>query len=82
MSTGGLPEDVTRTVENLPNPPISGRDLRNVGPGPSGMVAVPEDTGETPRVRLYFADTDIVARFEEDAGEWTVEAVESPGEVE
>jgi len=76
------PEDVTRTVENLPDPPLSSHDLRDVGPGPSGMVAVPEDADavseDAPRVRLYFPDTDVVARFETDTETWTVEAVVSP----
>ena len=78
------PEDVTRTVENLPDPPLSSRDLRDVGPGPSSMVAIPEDSEpdvvpeDAPRVRLYFPGTDIVARFETDTETWTVEAVVSP----
>jgi len=70
-----LSDTVARTVEDLPNPPLSGRDLRDVGPGPAGVVAVPEDSEDAPRVRLHFSDADVVARFEDDAGEWTVETV-------
>ena len=79
-----LSETVARTVENLPDPLFSSRDLRDIGPGPAGMVAVPEESEpdavpeDAPRVRLYFPDTDVVARFETDTETWTVEAVVSP----
>jgi len=46
------------------------------------MIAVPEDADavseDAPRVRLYFPDTDVVARFETDTETWTIEAVVSP----
>jgi len=42
------------------------------------MVVVPEDTEDPYRIRLYLADTDVVARFEEEAETWTVESIESP----
>lgn len=80
MTLNDHPDEVTRAVESLPEPPLSDRDLRGVGPGPSGVVAVPDDSTDTPRVRLYLSDADVVARFEADAGEWTVETVASPDE--
>ena len=48
------------------------------------MVAVPEDSDpdadpeNAPRVRLYFPDADVVARFETDTETGTVETVVSP----
>lgn len=78
MPPNDLPNEVAHTVESLPDPPLSGRDLRDVGPGPSGMVAVPVDTASPPRVRLYFAEADVVAWFKDDAEEWVVELVASP----
>jgi len=75
-----LSETVARTVEDLPDPPLARRDLRDIGPGLAGMVAVPDDSGDDPRVRLHFPNADVVARFEDDAGAWTVETVEGPDE--
>lgn len=74
----GIPGHAAEAVSDLPNPPLSRRDLRDVGPGLSGMVVVPEDTEDPYRVRLYLTDTDVVARFEEGTETWTVESVESP----